>query len=224
MMVNQSIEMILDLNCSWCPIGYSYLMRALNNTKLNSFVDVSFIPFQLNPAMGKEGELINQHLTKMTGQSENELIQYREKLLKVAHAAGVKIDFSKRTHYYNTLTGHMLLQLSQEQNLQHEIYRVLCHGYYEKGLQFDDSVVLAKVADVLGLSLTEMNHLLLDNKLKSETLKRENKAKELNIKSVPSFLVNGEKVIAGSNSVSFFENLLTEMQLSKSQQRPVLLQ
>jgi len=223
-MANQSIEMILDLNCSWCSIGYSYLMRALNNTKLNSFVDVSFIPFQLNPAMGKEGELINQHLIKMTGQSENELIQYRKQLLKVASAAGVKIDFSKRTHYYNTLTGHMLLQLSQKQNLQHEIYSILCNGYYEKGLQFDDSAVLAKVVDVLGLSLAEINHLLLDKKLKSETLERESKVKELTIKSVPSFLVNGSHVIAGSNSVSFFENLLTEMHPLKSQQRLALLQ
>ena len=37
------IEMVHDIVCSWCPIGYSNIKTAINN--LNIDVDFHFLPF-----------------------------------------------------------------------------------------------------------------------------------------------------------------------------------
>ena len=50
------IEMIHDIVCSWCPIGYRNIKTAIDS--LNIEVDFHFIPFELNPEMEERGELI----------------------------------------------------------------------------------------------------------------------------------------------------------------------
>lgn len=59
------IEMVHDLVCSWCPIGYNNIKTALNN--LNIDVDFYFLPFELNPAMGEKGELIADYFSRQSG-------------------------------------------------------------------------------------------------------------------------------------------------------------
>lgn len=47
------IEMIHDVVCSWCPIGYANLKQALKNLAIEA--DISFLPSELNPGMGPKG-------------------------------------------------------------------------------------------------------------------------------------------------------------------------
>lgn len=96
-MKNLNIEMIHDVVCSWCPIGYANIKQAINNLNINA--DIYFLPFELNPHMDAVGEAINEHLEKRYGWNEAKRKGYRQNLLAVAQQAGVEMDFSKRTHY-----------------------------------------------------------------------------------------------------------------------------
>jgi len=56
------IEMIHDVVCSWCPIGYANLQQALRN--LNMEADIYFLPSELNPEMGPMGEGIEEYFER----------------------------------------------------------------------------------------------------------------------------------------------------------------
>jgi len=58
------IEMIHDLVCSWCHIGYHNISRALEALSAEVTVEFRYLPFQLNPSMGPGGEDITEHLCR----------------------------------------------------------------------------------------------------------------------------------------------------------------
>jgi len=201
--------MILDLNCSWCPIGYKYITKALDNLNLSAeSVDFQFLPFQLNPDMQYEGEVINTYLKKTTGQTDAQLKAYRENLVAIAKECGLTLDFNKRTHYFNTLHGHRLIQVALSKSLQREVYEILCDEYYASGKRFSDESVIQKVADKLELTKEHLLILLEHESVNENVLNKENYAKSLGVNSVPAFLINDSYLIKGSNSVDFFENII----------------
>jgi predicted DsbA family dithiol-disulfide isomerase len=101
------IEMIHDVVCSWCPIGYVNLQQALRNFDIAA--DNYFLPSELNPNMGSMGEGVEEQLRARNQWSQSQLQDYRAHLLAVAEQAGVCIDFTKRTHYYNSNKAHRLI-------------------------------------------------------------------------------------------------------------------
>lgn len=206
------IEMVLDLTCSWCPIGYKYITTALKNLDLTEEdVDFKFLPFQLNPEMSNDGELINNNLKRKTGQNDGQLELYRENLLNVAKECGVEFDFNKRTHYFNTFQGHILINLAQEKSLQQDVYEILCDAYYKNGKKFTDEGVINKVADKLELSKEYIFNLFSQSSIKKEFSKKESYVKLLGINSIPTFIINDTNLIRGSNSVEFFESYLQNL-------------
>lgn len=203
------IEMILDLNCSWCPIAYKYISNALDNLNISdTLVDFQFLPFQINPGLADEGELINDNLKRKTGQNDNELIMYRKELTDICKKAGVELNFEKRTHYYNTLIGHQILQIAQKYKQQRDVYEILCEVYYKNGHKFSDENVIEKVAGALVLSKQDLLSLLEERSVNEELVNKEHYVKSLNVHSVPTFVMNNTEIIQGSNSVTFFENIL----------------
>ena len=205
------IEMVLDLNCSWCPIGYKHITDAIEELDLKSKVELQFLPFMINPDMPYEGQLINDFLKKATGNNDAQLSTYRANLVKVASASGVEIDFNKRTHYYNTLDGQILLQFAQKKSLQNEVYQLLAKAYYVNGLRANDLCVLSDVSDILNLKTSEVQNILEDKKFRQEVEDLERKTKELGIRSVPAFLFNDKTLISGTQSVDYFKNLLLNL-------------
>lgn len=57
MMETLKIEMIHDVVCSWCRIGYSHMKKALQH--LNIEADFYFLPYELNPDMSVQGASID---------------------------------------------------------------------------------------------------------------------------------------------------------------------
>jgi len=206
------IEMILDLNCSWCPIGYKYITKALDNLNISiESVDFQFLPFRLNPEMPYDGEVINSHLKKATGQTDAQLKAYRENLVETANKCGLNINFTNRTHYFNTLHGHKIMQVAMRKSKQHEVYGILCDAYYAYGKKFSNDSVMENIADKLGFTKEILSKVLEDESLKENILNNEDYAKSLGVNSVPAFLIEGSYLIKGSNSVDYFEKIFLKL-------------
>lgn len=205
-MTKMKIEMIHDLMCSWCPIGYSNLSKALEQLRGTIEVELQFLPFQLNPDMAFDGEDINKHLARRVGKSTAELAEYRRTLLEVANAADVIFNFNKRTHYYNSFKAHALMNAAQHKGLQLTALKLFHKAYFEDGRNLADKHVLADITkqidneDLLDVALTQSNQL--------ETKAKEARARALGVRSIPTFIVNDTHMIQGSNSVDYFLELL----------------
>ena len=201
------IEMVHDIVCSWCPIGYSNIQKAIHNLAIE--VDFHFLPFELNPQM-PGGEEIASYFKRLQGWSSATLLDYQTTLVKTAKNAGVIIDFSKRTHYYNTNNAHKLIHWAEQFNKQSAVNESLIKAYFKHGQDISDIDVLLNIAEQQGLDRVSTENTLRSKQLAQALEIKFERQRRVKIRSIPVFVLNEDTFISGSHSVEFFENVLSE--------------
>lgn len=199
------IEMIHDMVCSWCPIGYRNIQAAISNLELD--VDFKFLPFELNPAMPPEGESIADYFNRQMGWGEEKLRSYQASLVNTAAKAGVEIDFAKRTHYYNTHHAHLLMHWVDQFNLQPAFNEALITAYFAQGKDVSKQTTLLNIIEGMGLNPHDASQALQSSSLEEALNKKRQKVQTLQVKSIPAFIINDQDFYSGSNSVEFFEGI-----------------
>jgi len=203
------IEMVHDVVCSWCPIGYANLQQALQNLTINA--KIYFLPSELNPGMGPKGESVEEHLGRRNQWNQSQLQEYRTYLLTVAEQAGVCIDFSKRTHYYNTNKAHRLIHWSEGYNRQQAMNELLIDGYFKHGIDISNTQALLDLVEPLGLDRSLAEHALVSDEINQQLLLKKKRVQQLNIYSLPAFIFNESTLVKGSNSVEYFEQAILSL-------------
>ena len=59
------VDIVSDVVCPWCVIGYFQLARAAAATGID--IEVHWHPFELNPQMAEDGEDLSAHLAAKYG-------------------------------------------------------------------------------------------------------------------------------------------------------------
>ncbi len=203
------IEVIHDVVCSWCPIGYSNLKNALKRLEGEVEAHITYLPFELNPEMPEEGETIANYFKRRQNWSSATLKDYQESLVKTAQSAGVAIDFSKRTHYYNSRMAHKLIHWAEQFNKQTAVNESLIKAYFKQGLDISNMAVLLEIAEQLGMDRISTQNALSSKQLALE--KKIERQKTFRLHSIPAFIINEDTLVSGSNSVEFFEKTLSEI-------------
>jgi predicted DsbA family dithiol-disulfide isomerase len=201
------VEMVHDIVCSWCPIGYHNIQTAISN--LNIEVDFKFIPYELNPEMPEKGETIASYFERHFGWNDQKLLEYQDALVKTALNAGVKIDFSKRLNYYNTKKAHKLMHWAERFNKQTDLNERLITAYMEEGQDISNTDILLDIAVQVGLDRVSTENALSSAQLAQELNRKIERRKAFKIQSIPAFVLDENTFISGSNSVEFFEKTLS---------------
>jgi len=204
------IEAIHDVVCSWCPIGYSNLKNALKRLESEVEAHITYLPFELNPDMPEGGETIANYFKRRQRWSSATLKDYQESLVKTAQRADVVIDFSKRTHYYNSRKAHKLIHWAEHFNKQTAVNESLIEAYFKRGLDISNMAVILDIAEQLGMDRVSTQNALLSRQLELALEKKIERQKAFKLHSVPAFIINEDTLVSGSNSVEFFEKTLSE--------------
>jgi predicted DsbA family dithiol-disulfide isomerase len=69
------VDIVSDVVCAWCVIGYYQLAAASRKTGVQ--IDVRWHPFELNPNMAEEGENLRDHLATKYGTTLENSIKSR---------------------------------------------------------------------------------------------------------------------------------------------------
>ncbi|MEH6405617.1 MAG: DsbA family oxidoreductase [Sneathiella sp.] len=203
------IEMVHDIVCSWCPIGYSNIQTAIKNLSLE--VDFRFLPYELNSEMDENGETIAGYFKSRFGWDDRKLFDYQNSLVKTAQSAGVTIDFSKRVKYYNTKKAHQLMHWSERFNKQTKLNERLIKAYFAEGQDISNTDALLDIAVQVGLDRVSTENALSSDQLTQELDRKIERRKAFNIQSIPAFILNENILISGSQSVEFFEDTLSKI-------------
>jgi predicted DsbA family dithiol-disulfide isomerase len=201
------IEIVHDVVCSLCAIGYANLQQALRNLGIEA--DIRFLPFEINPNMPKEGETIDYYFKRRQGWLSETLLDYQNSLLKRATSAGVDIDFYKLTHYYNTRNAHKLMHWAEQFNKQTAVNESLINVYFKQGLDISDTGVLLDIAQEVGMDKVVTQNALSSAQITQALEKKIKRQQGFKARSIPAFILNEDILIAGSNSVKFLENTLS---------------
>ena len=208
------IEMVHDIVCSWCPIGYRNIQRALRNLRLDA--DFYFLPFELNPEMDAKGESINEHLARRYQWDKKRLTEYRQHLLSEANKAGVTMDFNKRPHYFNSHQAHTLIHVSEGYGKQQAMHELLMEAYFEHGFDISNIHVLLVLAAQLGIDTAKVKQALDSDVVEKQMKIKRERVYQLQLQSVPAFMINEHTLLTGSNSVDYFEQALKELSISSN--------
>ncbi|WP_283789377.1 DsbA family oxidoreductase [Bermanella sp. WJH001] len=205
------IDIVSDVVCPWCAVGYANLSSALNTLSQKIDANIQWHPFQLNPYMPKQGQAIDEHLSEKYGLDAIQLKQNQQHLVEVGEKAGIEFNFNQRSRIFNTLDCHVLLDFAQNQNKQTQLKLALFKAYFGEGLNVSDQTVLIKAAVSVGLEQQEVENALADETLREKVKAEEEKYKSLGINSVPAFIVNDQYLISGGQPVESFVQALTEI-------------
>ena len=89
------LDILSDPICPWCFIGWTNLARALD-ARPDHPLAIEWHPFQLNPAMPKDGAERSAYLTAKFG-GQTQFFETYGRIAQSAKAAGIDINFDIMT-------------------------------------------------------------------------------------------------------------------------------
>jgi predicted DsbA family dithiol-disulfide isomerase len=198
------INVFADTICGWCFIGHANLNSALKKFPNIKF-DIHHVPFQLNPDMPTEGISREKYLEIKFGGKDFATPMYENMQLK-AKESGINFNLEKIKKTPNTVLSHLLINLSEQFNLQNEIIEKIYHSYFIDGLDIGDINILINIAKQNNISENVFKDFI--NKKNIENVNSKILvAKEKKINGVPFFEI-GKDFISGAQSSIKLESVI----------------
>lgn len=205
------LDIVSDVSCPWCIIGYLALNQALTKLAPDISTDITWQPFELNPRMPKEGQDITEHLTEKYGisveQSEHNRLMIKQRGLDLGY------EFGNRGggRIYNTFDAHRLLHWAKEHDKQTELKLALFDLYFKQNGNPSDHEQLLEVVTNVGLDKERAQQILTSNEYQQEVRALQQHYQSLGINSVPAVIVNDKHLISGGQPAAIFEQALREI-------------
>ena len=199
------IKVFADTICGWCFIGHSRLNKALEKFKDVDF-EIEHMPFQLNPDMPKDGIDRSKYLEIKFDSKKNAQLMY-DRMTEEAKKEGLEFNLDKIKKTPNTVSSHILINLSKKYNTQTKILENLYQSYFIKSLDIGNENILANIGKENGIN---------ENQIRSAFNLRENIdqvnsysqiARQKGINGVPFFEI-GKNFISGAQSITNLEKAI----------------
>ncbi|MDC5720698.1 DsbA family oxidoreductase [Vibrio europaeus] len=210
------IDIVSDVVCPWCIIGYKRLEHALIAVANEVEADIQWHPFELNPAMRDEGQNMREHLAEKYGTTTEASISARETLTKLGNEVGFEFNFNDDSRIYNTRKAHQLLMWAQSEGKQFDLELALFQAYFTDGKDISDSQVLIECTTELGLEQDVVTSVIEDESWAEAVASTEQQWLEAGINAVPAIIINRKHLISGAQTTELLISAIN--QIAQSQQ------
>ena len=197
------VDVISDVICPWCWIGKRRLEKAFATIAGTHEVVVRWHPFQLNPDMPRAGIERRAYRTAKFGSWERSL-ELDARLAAVGAGEGIAFAFDRIARTPNTLDAHRLIRLAGERGVQDAVVEALFRAYFTLGRDVGDCETLLDVTAGAGLD-RDLSAVELNSGEGLEAIRaEEGEARQLGVRGVPFFVVNGELTLSGAQEPGAF--------------------
>lgn len=210
-MTHLTIDIVSDIACPWCAIGYKRLEQAIAELEGEITFSLRWQPFQLNPGMPPEGEAILHHLTRKYGRSAAEMQAAQEQMTETAHALGLNFARMQERRAHDTFDAHRLLTWAAEQGRQTELKLALFDAYFGHALNPSDPAVLRLAAEQAGLPGDAAEQVLSSDDYAEQVRREEAYYKQAGVSGVPAFIIAGRYMISGAQEPQTLINAFREI-------------
>ncbi|MEM7722013.1 MAG: DsbA family oxidoreductase [Pseudomonadota bacterium] len=203
------LDIISDPICPWCYIGWSNLTRAMEQ-RADHPLTVEWHPFQLNPDMPPEGMDRRAYLEHKFGGKEGAMRAYAP-VLEHAEAAGLTLHLENIARTPNTINAHRLIHWAGIEGRQTPTKVALFKAYFVEGRDIGDSVVLADIAEAVGLDRAMIETLLQGDADLDDIRARDAHARERGVTGVPTFILAQQHALSGAQPTELWLNVIDEL-------------
>lgn len=201
-----TVDIWSDIMCPWCAIGATQFFKAVEQVKDEVEVEARFMPFELNPDMPPEGREQAALLAENYGKGLEEVSAMRADLLRAAEKAGFPMEWDGDSPepapwVWNSHDAHKLLRWAltvADPAAQVRLKMALMRAHFQQRRNVANRDVLLDIAEMEGFEPTEAGKALEDEALSIAVQLEEQRATENNIRSVPTFIVNGKYILQGA--------------------------
>jgi len=210
------IDIVSDVVCPWCTIGYKRLEKAIKELGAEDQIDITWQPFELNPNMSLEGQNITEHIAEKYGATEEQQKESQQNMVDAGEAVGFTFDYFDDMRMVNTFDAHILLEYAQDFGKQTALKMRLTTAFFSERKDVSKKDVLKEALESVGLNAEEGLAKLHDEDFKNNIRTKQNYWKSLGVNSVPTIVFNRKSAVTGAQPVDTFKQVLTEL-LSEQQ-------
>ncbi|ROT99144.1 DsbA family oxidoreductase [Marinobacter sp. R17] len=220
-MKTMRIDIVSDVACPWCAIGYARLEQAMKQLAGELDFTIEWHAFELNPDMTRDGEPILEHLSRKYGRSPEDMEANQAQMMTIAEALGLNFSGLQQRYSRNTFDAHRLLKWAREQGRQTELKLAFFEAYFGRAENISDKGVLRACVEAVGLD-SEMASQVLDSDEYGVAVRAdEERYQQAGVTAVPAFIVNQRYLIAGAQEPDTLVNAFREIAEDRIETSPV---
>ncbi|MYL27273.1 MULTISPECIES: DsbA family oxidoreductase [Halomonadaceae] len=211
-MTTLHIDIVSDIACPWCAIGYARLEQAMDQVAGECNFTVSWHPFELNPDKDADGEPILQALSRKYGRSPEEMEKAQNDMAAIAHELGLNFEHMQERYTRNTFNAHRLVMWAGEQNRQTEMKKAFFEAYFGRAADISDDGVLLECVAAIGLDTGEARRVLDEGDFAEAVRKEEAYYQKAGISAVPAYVINQQYLISGAQEPDYLVQAFRDIQ------------
>ncbi|WP_273208437.1 DsbA family oxidoreductase [Marinobacter subterrani] len=197
-MTTVNIDIVSDIACPWCAIGYARLERAMKELEDEMAFNIEWHAFELNPDPSGDGEPILPALSRKYGRGEDEMRANQSQMMAIAHGLGLNFEKLQERHTRNTFDAHRLVKWAGELGKQTEMKMACFEAYFGRAENISDASVLVKCAESIGLDGDEARAVLDSDRYADVVREDEARYQQAGVSAVPAYIVNQQYLISGA--------------------------
>jgi predicted DsbA family dithiol-disulfide isomerase len=203
------IDIVSDVVCPWCIVGYRQLEQALKETATR--YELHWHPFELNPDMPAEGQNLQEHLAEKYGSTKEQSDANRIHITTIGAELGFEFRFSDDMRMHNTFNVHQLLHWAEQQGRKHDLKQALFVAHFTHRRNLSDDRVLADVAAEIGLARDEALVVLKDQRFANDVRAAEKFWVDAGIRGVPAIVFNQHHLVTGAQGTENYKQILQQL-------------
>ncbi|MCT2558318.1 DsbA family oxidoreductase [Tsuneonella sp. YG55] len=214
-----TIDIWSDVMCPWCVIGYKNLEAALAKLEGEIEAEIRWLPFELNPDMGPEGEESTAHIARKYGRTPEQAAAGRAMMAQRAAEAGFSFDYSGEgdpppAMLWNTFDAHKLLKWALEAEgaaAQTRLKLALFAAHFQQRRNVGQRDVLLDVAEQQGFDRAAAAAGIDDERIAAEVRAEERLAWDNNVTGVPAMVIDGRFMVPGAQGAETYVDVLRKV-------------
>ncbi len=204
------IDIVSDVVCPWCTVGYKHLQKAITDLNIEDQVSIEWQPFELNPNMPEEGQDLTEHITQKYGSTKEQHEASRNRLVEAGANVDFKFDFYEGMRIVNTFDAHVLLEYAKKFDKQTELKMRLTTAYFSEQKDVSKKEVLKQALLDVGLNAEEALATLENDDVRFEVQRNKQYWQNLGVRSVPTIVFNRKEGVTGAQPIEVFKSILTQ--------------
>ncbi|GER58885.1 DsbA family oxidoreductase [Patiriisocius marinus] len=205
------IDIVSDVVCPWCTIGYKRLEKAISDLGVADEVEIEWQPFELNPQMPEEGQNVIEHIREKYGATLEQQRASQQHMAEAGAELGFTFDYFDEMRMVNTLEAHILLEYAKAFNKQTQLKMRLTASFFSERKDVSKRDVLKQALLDVGLNAEEGMAKLDNEDALIEVKTKEGYWQQMGVTSVPTIVFNRKSAVTGAQPVDVFKEVLSEL-------------
>jgi len=205
------IDIVSDIVCPWCTIGYKRLEKAIIELGIQDQVEIEWQPFELNPNMPAEGQNVTEHISEKYGSTLEQQQESKQNMTNIGKELNFTFDYFDDMRMVNTFEAHILLEYAKAFGKQTELKMGLTTAFFSERKDVSKRDILKQVLQTVGLNAEEGLAKLDNDEAQKEVRSKQSYWKNLGVNSVPTIVFNRKSAVTGAQPVDTFKQILSEL-------------